>query len=175
LTVTACNHEPEEKEEEKEATTLTVNASAFDGWKYVSFVQGKEVEISDYQSALSWDIAFHRMDVRLNGGESGKGQGAGLQTNYKQLNEVTTFPASGYIADVMDSINIEMQVKEAQPKNLTVSSWISMAGMPPKYTVSDYVYVVKTAEGKHVKIKFLDYLNAENKGGYIKFSYVYMD
>ena len=47
--------------------------------------------------------------------------------------------------------------------------------MPPSYALSEKVYIFKTAEGKHVKIKFTDYRNAEDKTGHIKFSYLYMD
>jgi hypothetical protein len=156
--------------------TLTVDATDYGKWVYISFVEGKVVEVSDFQNELSWDIAFHRMDVRLNGGESGKGKGAGLETDATDLNAVKTIPTSGYITDVMDSVNVSMLVKEAAPKNLKLSTWVTMIGMPPtSYPVSDKVYIVKSAEGKHVKIKFIDYVNAENKGGFIEFSYICMD
>jgi hypothetical protein len=142
---------------------------------YVSFEQKEIVEVSDFKNDLSWDIAFHRMDVRLNGGESGRGNGSGLETNATELSAVTVIPANGYITDVMDSVNVSMMVKEAAPKNLKLSSWVTMVGMPPAYTVNEKVYIVQSANGKHVKIKFLDYLNAENKAGHVKFSYTYMD
>jgi hypothetical protein len=161
-----------------ETKTLTVDASAFEKWAYVSFVQGKEVVISDtnFATDLSWDIALHRMDVRLNGGASGKGQGAALKTTQTALSAVTTIATSGFSIDELDSINISMTEKVEQPKNLLLSSWITMSGaMPPIYRYEENVYIVKTAEGKHVKLKFLDYKNAEDKGGFVKFSYVYMD
>jgi hypothetical protein len=155
--------------------TLTVNANAYDKWVYVSFSQGKVVAVSNYKNDLSWDIAFHRTDIRLNGGASGKGKAAGLETNATDLNAVIQIPVSGYITDVMDNINVSMMGKEAAPKNLKLSNWVSKSGMPPVYTVSKKVYLVRTADGKHVKIKFLKYVNAENKGGHIQFTYVYMD
>jgi hypothetical protein len=155
--------------------TLTVNASAYDKWVYVSFSQGKVITVSNFNNDLSWDIAFHRTDVRLNGGASGKGKGAGLETNVSELNAVTVIPVSGYITDVMDNIHVSMMGKEAAPKNLKLSNWITKSGMPPSYTVGKKVYVIRTAEGKHVKIKFLTYVNADNKGGHIKFTYIYMD
>ncbi|MDR0604427.1 MAG: HmuY family protein [Bacteroidales bacterium] len=166
--------------------TLTVDASNYGKWVYISFSsglflneQGEEVEL-DYQNDLSWDMALHRYDVRLNGGESGKGQGAALETIYTELNEVTVIPESGYILDVMDSIMASAAmppVYEAQPYNLEASKWMNVntSKMPPSYTLSDKVYIFKTAEGKHVKIIFTDYRNAEDKTGHIKFSYAYMD
>ena len=174
----SCEPKPDPVPEVKETKTLTVDAAAYDKWAYVSFVQGKVVEISDFKNDLSWDMALHRYDVRLNGGEAGKGQGAALETPSTELSELTTIPTSGYVVDVMDSIMLSMPPTYAfQPINHEASKWIDVntSAMPPSYKLSNKVYVFKTAEGKHVKIKFLDYKNAEDKTGHIKFSYQYMD
>jgi hypothetical protein len=176
---TGCDKKEKEKEE-VQVPTLTVDATAYDKWIYVSFVQGKVVEIADYSNDLSWDMALHRYDVRLNGGESGKGQGAALETPYTELSKVTAIPESGYVLDVIDSVIMKFvmpPVYEAQPFNLEASKWLNVntTSMPPSYTPSDKVYIFKTAEGKHVKIKFTDYANAEDVKGHIKFSYLYMD
>ncbi|MDR1793203.1 MAG: HmuY family protein [Bacteroidales bacterium] len=169
---------PKEVEELKESKTLTVDATAYDKWVYVSFKDAKTVEITDYQNDLSWDMALHRYDVRLNGGLSGKGKGAALETSYTELSALTEIPAAGYTTDVMDSIMLAMPpVYDAQPFNKEASKWMSfdLSIMPPVYQMSDKVFVFKTAEGKHVKIKFIDYINAENIKGHIKFTYVFMD
>jgi hypothetical protein len=183
LTVTGCkDDDPEEKDET--ATTLSVDATAYDKWAYVSFTDGKVIEVSDYESDLSWDMALHRYDVRLNGGKAGEGQGAAIETSYSELSEVTTFPTSGYVVDVMDSIMVQMSMPSAiyeyQPVNHEASKWMFFDSsiMPPtsaSYNPSNKVYIFKTAEGKHVKIKFLDYSNSEDVKGHIKFSYVFMD
>jgi hypothetical protein len=155
--------------------TLTIDASAYDKWTYVSFEQGKVVEVANYKNDLSWDIAFHRTDVRLNGGASGKGKGAVLETNATELNSVTVIPTTGYITDVIDYIHVSMMKKIEASKNLKLCTWVNKTGMPPSYKIGKKVYIVRTATGKHVKIKFLNYLNADNKGGHIKFTYMYMD
>ena len=179
LTISSCKEEKKKTPEEtKEIKALTIDATKYDKWVYVSFVQGKVVEISNYKNDLSWDMAIHRYDVRLNGGAAGKGQGAALETTSTELSALTSIPATGYVVDVMDSIMLSMPpTYDYQPINHEASKWMSLntSSMPPTYELSNKVYVFKTADGKHVKIKFLDYLNAENKSGYIKFSYVYMD
>ncbi len=180
VTVGCKDKGPEDSDSDDEVTptTLTVDATAYDKWAYVSFVQGKVVEISDYKTDLSWDMALHRYDVRLNGGEAGKGKGAALKTTYTELSAVTSIPASGYITDVMDSISLSMPpTHDYQPVNHEASKWmvLNTTSMPPSYALSDNVFIFKTAEGKHVKIKFIDYINAEDVKAHIKFTYVYMD
>ena len=55
-----------------------VDASKYEKWVYYSLKDNKEVEVSDYKNSDAWDIAFHRFDIRLNCGESGKGNGAAV-------------------------------------------------------------------------------------------------
>jgi hypothetical protein len=174
----ACKKPEKVEEPAKNSTTLTVDATAYNKWIYVSFKEGKTVAITDFQNDLSWDMALHRYDVRLNGGQSGKGKGAALQTSYTDLDKLTAIPATGYITDVADSIMLSMPpTYDVQPFNKEASRWMKLntATMPPAYELNDKVFIFKTAEGKHVKIKFIDYINAENIKGHIKFTYVYMD
>lgn len=52
---------------------LTVDASSYTTWKYIDLKTGKEVTASD-----DWHIAVNRLNIKLNGGTSGKGKVAGL-------------------------------------------------------------------------------------------------
>lgn len=58
-----------------------LDARSYTDWVYFSFSKGEIVTVTDYQNDINWDIAFHRGDVRLNGGKSGKGSGEGINTN----------------------------------------------------------------------------------------------
>lgn len=159
------------------AKTYTVDATSFASWSYFSFEKGKTVDVANFADDQTWDIGFHRTDIRLNGGESGKGQGAGLETSASKLEDVVSIPTQGFVEDVInDQIIVAMPAKyETQPMNKEVSKWavMDMSSMPPAITLSGKVYVIRTAKGKFAKVKFTDYTNEDGKKGYVTFQYIY--
>ena len=71
-TLTSCSDD-DEKKEETEMKTLTVDATAYNQWVYVNFKDGKTqtvtMEGSDDESAVTidWQIAIHRYtEVKTN-------------------------------------------------------------------------------------------------------------
>ena len=160
---------------------VTIDASDFADWKYFSFETGKEVpanEVGDYEASktkTNWDIAFHRGDIRTNSGLSGSGKGGAIKANGTKIDDVKTIPTSGYAVDEEAEIMIEMGADgyRTQSKNVVLAEWYKSEGMPPVYVVNDYVFVVKTADGKYAVIKFTDYTNDAGAGGYVSFAYKY--
>src|SRR3989339_223393 len=55
-----------------------MNQSVNNPYVYVSFKDGSHVDINDLEAKTSteWDMAFKRAVIRVNGGDSGPGQGA---------------------------------------------------------------------------------------------------
>lgn len=43
----------------------------------------------------------------------------------------------------------------------------------PSVVVNDYVYIVRTANGKYAIVKFTDYTNDTGTGGHVGFTYQY--
>ncbi|MGI6370258.1 MAG: hypothetical protein GX372_02095 [Ignavibacteria bacterium] len=168
------------KEEPAKKEVTELKATAYDQWVYYDFSTGKSVvhsidENVDEQS-FNWDIAIHRYDIRTNGGSA-------LETDKTDLAALTSIPAGTFTADVPDSIIVDMsnmmagEVKYAKSSlNKVLSKWLNldMSSMPPNYTLSNLVYVLKTKDEKYIKILFTDYTNKEGLKGYISFSYEYM-
>lgn len=156
-----------------------LDATSYTKWVYFSFKTGDTVTVSDPTNDLSWDIAFHRGDIRLNGGESGKGSGAAFNTELTDWDAVTEAPTSGYISDKTGTIITAFTgqgVEEAQQSfSQTLGTWLTIdtSNPPPKYTYHNYIYVVKSADGKYVKLQVYDYKNEKNAGAYISFKYQY--
>lgn len=178
MVFTSCKKDKEEPKVELQVKEAVVDARSFSEWVYFSFSKGEIVAVSDYKNDLNWDIAFHRWDVRTNGGESGKGQGAAVQMEKTVLAEVLVAPQSGYVADAMASVMVSSAmppVYENQGVNSEMAKWMSVntSQMPPVYTMSENVYVVKTAEGKYVKLKFTDFTNDMGERGVITFQYAF--
>lgn len=176
----ACN-KPGEGGNDGDATKdyKFLDATSYTDWVYFSFEKGAIVEISAPQTDLSWDIAFHRGDVRLNGGASGSGKGEAVNTGKTDWNAVTAAPASGYVKDEIGTVTTAFTgtgiETDEQPFSQTLSGWLTIdtSNPPPKYTYHNYVYVVKSAAGNYVKLQIYDYKDAKNNGAYISFRYQY--
>lgn len=157
--------------------SIVIDAKAYDKWVYLNLSSGKIVTPEDYKNDMSWDVAFHRDNVRTNGGASGIGKGAGLEIEVKSLAEVTEAPENGYvkdeITDIMTAYIMPPQY-EKQPANAELEKWgnFDLSEMPPVFVLSENVYVMKTAEGKYAKLKFTDYYNENGESGFIELKYV---
>ena len=163
-----------------------VDASGAD-WKYFSFAKGKEITVKDPTTSLDWDIAFNRYYVKLNGGDSGKGQAEDVKTDKLVLEEVKQVPTSGYSKDAQGTMLLGMPPKPTKESfcelisgglkgaNTTGYVTIDMVNMTTGkgdiYEITKYVYVVKAADGTPFKLQFTGYTSDKGKGGYPAFSY----
>ena len=128
------------------------------------------------ETSFDWDIAFHRWDVKTNGGSV-------LETVESELENLKDIPASGYVEDVETSEliidnSLMMQGKVGYATdhvNKELGKWMNLdlSNMPPSYTPSNKVYVLKTTKGKFVKIKVTDYTDDSGNKGHITFDYVF--
>jgi hypothetical protein len=176
LILSSCSDEKDDPKPVLDAEEITIDATSFTEWVYISLSSNQIVQVSDPKTDLTWDLAFHRWDVRTNGGLSGNGQGAALQLNETELSQVTVAPESGYVTDIMIQINMTGMppVMEDHPANPELAKWmhLDMSEMPPLYNMNDKVFVVRTADGNHAKLKFTDYMNDTGVRGHITFEYV---
>ncbi|MDE6694294.1 MAG: HmuY family protein [Bacteroidales bacterium] len=172
LLAVSCK-EPEPKDTEIRRVA-NLDASAYDRWVYFSFADGKATARAYTEAAPEkWEVAFHRENVRTNGG-------AALKTDFTALAQVVAIPAEGFVADVKDSIIVDMSqmmqgvigYAEAEV-NPALNEWVTRDGMPPVYTVRENVYIVRTRENTYAAIKFTSYKNDVDKTGYVSFDYKY--
>lgn len=188
--------EPQKPEPQKPGQTMTGVARAidYDKWVYFSLAEGKVVSPETPENDLGWDIAFHRYDIRLNCGKSGKGQGGAFKTEHKKdINLVKTIPSEAFKQDELGEImvkfsmnggehesKIEMQGycpvitgQKVKGKPFASGGWIdithSAAGPQPK--LSHDVYVIKDAKGKAYAISFTDFEDEYAKKPVVKFVY----
>lgn len=180
LFITACDKDEKEPVFAGDVKDIQfIDTKSYTDWVYFSFSKGKVVTVTDYKNDLTWDIAFHRGDVRLNGGESGKGKGEAINTKKTSWADVTEAPTSGYIKDQVGKITTSFTgdgiTEDDQPFSQTVTTWLTVdtSNPPPKYTVHNWIYVVKAADGNYVKLWLYDNKNEKNAAGYVSFKYQY--
>ena len=169
---------PPTNEEDVAKDITFLNVSSYTDWVYFSFAKGEVVTVTDYANDLSWDIAFHRGDVRLNGGASGKGKGEVVNTQVKDWNAIKEIPANGYvmvkdeIGEITTAFTGTGITTENQPFSKILSGWLTVdtSNPPPKYTINGWIYVIRAADGNYVKLSLYDNKSA---AGHVSFKYHY--
>lgn len=131
---------------------------------YFNFESGEVVAASEADTK-KWDISFKRTQIRINGGESGPGnvKMIALDTPY---DEVVLAPDSGYITDGQGEAD-----EIGGVNGLAFNNWYLYEEQViyPR----DKTYVIRTASGKFLKMKLLDYYSPSNpsQGGVYSFKY----
>ncbi len=174
----ACEKKKEETKPLDNAKVHVFDTRAYDKWVYFSFEQDKEVEVTDFQHSLEWDIAFHRFNVRVNCGTSGIGEGGSISMGQVNFDEVIEAPKEGYALN--DSISIVTKPggwfeQEMVPGDTVMANWLYFTGPPPEYNITHHIYVIKTAKGKYAKVWLKDYYNDNSETGYVTMQYFYQE
>ncbi|MCD8302663.1 MAG: HmuY family protein [Prevotellaceae bacterium] len=133
-----------------------------------------------------WVFALHRYDCKTN-------SGAALETPYTSLAALTSAISSGeytcppdeafaedeeaeIVVDMTDMMNGNVGYDTDQ-LNPALSQWIveDISQMPPIYTLSGKVYLIRMADGTLVAVLFTGYTNpySNDAKGYISFQYLY--
>ena len=223
LGVTSCG-----KETPDPVKNVVVNATAYDQYVYFSFEQGKVVKTAKYDDEAikkdkSWDIAFHRYELRTNSGLSGEGNGGAYEVGVQDIRQAVTIPAADkFTPDNQTQAQI-IEFKHGDPKaaapvqkmlalNPILSTMKEIVVDPDKKGpdgkpatkikilhegaivqnldnhgtakavswLSNKVFIVRTATGKHAKIKVISHQEPVQtaKGntptpGMLRFEYVY--
>lgn len=163
----------EEEEADKQTYfvgTYTIDAQAYDSWKYFSFESMDTVTITDPAASTGWDIAVHRHNFRTNSGASGTGNGGVIDMGEVEMHTVVDIPTGTFVEDGTISILLSPAMPpsyvDASGSEVLDAVIIGMGGVA---TLSNKVYIVRCADGEsYVKIKVTDY-----RSGVIDFEYEY--
>jgi hypothetical protein len=190
----SCDKDDLFKKSEPKEGEAVMDCSSYQQWNFFSFAKGEiigscdagnETEYAAWHNRTDWDLAFHRQDVKTNGGTSGSGKGGILEYNFNgqefNFDLVTTAPKEGYLTDVQDSIIYDMsQMMQgiigyvhtglAQP----TKKWAKLVDMQnSRWEYAEKVFVVRTADSKYAKIYLKNFKNDIGASGTITMQYVY--
>ncbi len=161
-----------------QSQTFEVNSTGSTTWKYFSFSKNDTINVADPLTSTEWDLAFQRYRLRTNGGKSGSGMGSAAnsfkkgQAGFDALNEVSD--TSTFFTD--DTLRIAVQQGYATyTVNPELYTWftIELATQGTQIVPSDYIYIIKTGDGKYAKVWFKSYYSAANVSGHVTFQYKY--
>lgn len=167
--------------------TIYIDATSYTKWTYIDFdtysIDTTLIAEDGSESGEvmeGWDLAVHRYDTKSNGGSV-------LETEYTSLDEFRAsgrIPEGEYVEDIWteDRITIDMSqmmngVILYAPSwfNPELSKWLNVdtSTMPPVYTMSGRVYVLKTQDGKAAALQLNNYMNDSKVKGFMTIDYIY--
>lgn len=166
-----------------------IDATDYTKWVYINLDNG-DITTLDYKDTLNipedWTFALHRYDCKTNGG-------AVLETSYTTLDELQAAIKGGtftepevaqMVSDAPGQIIIDMShmldlyiIYDDDYLNEEFTKWldVNISYMPPIYTPSNKVYLLRLSNGTFVAIRFTGFSNPYyyDTKGYISFDYVY--
>ena len=161
--------------------TVYIDASSYTRWIYLNFhertVDSMEID-SNNKEPEKWDLAVHRYDTRV------AGEGV-IETEYTDLDMFMSsgkMPTGAYSADVDGDITIDMSgmmdgniITCKSKVNPVLSLWLDVdtSVMPPIYTLSNKVYLVKFSDGSIAAVKLVDFRNKKFDKGFLTIDYIY--
>lgn len=163
--------------------TVYLNATSYTRWTYIDFHTQKmdSIEITpDAQVPENWDIAIHRYDVKTNGGSV-------LETGFTGFSTLLTsgaLPQGAFVSDewTTEKIVVDMSTMAdgylgytESDYNPKLSKWLNVdkSTMPPIYTPSNKIYLLKLKDGTMAAILLKSYMNELGVKGYMTFDYIY--
>lgn len=95
---------------------VSIDATNFSKWVYFSLERGQIVEIDQPENSLEWDLGFHFTDIRTNGGASGEGQGAAVETDLNEVSDnLRSIPsADRFVVDTKTFIIVQTHNEEGK-------------------------------------------------------------
>lgn len=163
--------------------TLYIDATSYTRWTYIDF-HAKSIDTleinGETSEPLNWDIAVHRYDAKTNGGsvlETGF-------TGFDALKASGKMPVGTFVEDVWttEQIAVDMSgmmdgvIKYVDSDyNAELSKWLNVdtSTMPPIYTLSKKVYLVRLDDGTYLALRLSNFMNDASVKGYMTIDYIY--
>ncbi|MFI3266616.1 MAG: HmuY family protein [Rikenellaceae bacterium] len=199
----SCDKNDNPSDPKTTGDNISIDASSYTSWTYLDFETGKTETHESFDDCyytgdastvagtgdestdvtIDWDIAFHRYEVRTNGGSA-------IKTSYTSIDDVVDVPTSGYTADKIityddyaDGYYIIMDMSGMMTGsigyatnaayNTLLSAVVERTGSMGSYvyTPSDYVYVIQSVDGGVTKVKWTAATNSTGDTGHVTVEY----
>ena len=159
-------------EQQGDLTITRVDASSEEEWIYMDLETAERVEPATPEDSSEWDIAFQRFKVKINAGFSGSGTAGALVLDGVDFATLESAPACGYKVDKADGEDegtVDDYALSIGPSSET-GPWNYN---PTEHTLgeSDFVFVVRSVEGRTYKLKFRSYYNDVGDPGHVTFDW----
>jgi hypothetical protein len=164
-----------------------VDASSYTAWTYIDLDTRAVTTVEEYvegggdEPPVEWHFAMHRFDCKTNGASV-------LETAFTSLDALVAsggMPKGDFVPDEWTTDKVAYDLSQMQLSgiigyaeswhNPVLSRWmnVDISGMPPTYTPSDKVYIIRFEGGQLAAIRFTDFAGPWGIKGYNSFDYIY--
>lgn len=160
---------------------IYIDATDYTEWHYID-LHNKEVTTKSVEepSPTNWDFAIHRYDAKTNGGAVAESN----TTDIMAVPKISTIHKESFVTDVWttDKITIDMSqmmdgvILYAEDfYNPCLSEWLDVdtSTMPPIYTLSDKVYILRLSDGSYAALRLANFMNDAAVKGFMTIDYLY--
>jgi hypothetical protein len=150
-----------------DATAGGQNGSATHPWLFIALSTGTKVEVSDVTSlqSVTWDLAFKRASIYVNGGEGGPGMGASAFLD-KDFASVTRADATSadFISEEFFDDDCNPIVDVTGVPSTSFSTWYNYDPATHVLSPVSGTWLVRGATGKLFKLRFESYYATPSGG-----------
>lgn len=170
-----------ERDADRLGGTIYIDARSYTRWTYLDLhtltLDTASITLGQ-DEPHAWDIALHRYDVKTH-------DGAATVLPAEFVGELSTLPDTAglaFTADADSQVVVDMSTMmegylgyAPSRVNPVLSRWLDVntAEMPPIYTLSRSVYLVRLADGSCVALQFTGYTNEAAVKGFVTIRYRY--
>ncbi len=160
---------------------IYIDATDYTEWHYID-LHGKSVTTAsvDAEAPANWDFAIHRYDAKTNGGAVTESAAA----DFGMLPAISSIPAEAFVTDkwTTDKITVDMSqmmdgiIRYAEDwYNPCLSGWLHVdtSTMPPVYTLSGKIYLLRLPDGTCAALRLTDFMNDAAVKGFMTIDYLY--
>lgn len=161
--------------------TIYIDSSSYSHWTFINFHNQSIVTRSiqeNEKAPEAWDIAIHRYDAKTNGAEV-------MEISFRDfigLQKATSAPQGTYVKDVKGKVMVDISgmlegnvIYAESEINRELSKWLNVdtSTMPPVYTLSHKIYIIKLRDNTLAAVKLVNFMNKVSDKGFMTINYIY--
>ncbi|MGN0033463.1 MAG: HmuY family protein [Candidatus Limimorpha sp.] len=160
---------------------IYIDATDYKEWHYIDLLN-KVVTTSavDAYAPTNWNFAVHRYDAKTNGGAVYESDA----NDFGTLPDIESIPQESFVADEWTTEQITVDMSQMMDGiilyaedyyNPNLSKWLDVdtSTMPPIYTMSGKVYILRLADGSYAALRLANFMNDAAVKGFMTIDYFY--
>ncbi|HIA03847.1 MAG TPA: hypothetical protein EYN66_18405 [Myxococcales bacterium] len=142
--------------------SLRIDASSKENWVYFDFEQGRLVDVAAKQK---WDLAFQRYHVKMNQLDAAhNSMGVAILAD-TEFDSISQLPSAALLRDEYSA-----DPKVSDPSTYAfdqAGGWYTYNPMKHQLSPNQHTYIVRSLEGTHYKMQFLNYYDDAGTSGHV--------